>query len=215
MTERGWLLAEDDALKKKLGGITVVDDREAVRPVTVFFRFPEGERKSMPYPFITIDLLDIVPARDRMMSLYPMEVPYIPSVAESYSAFVSTPPDLDAVAPLTWSYMPVDLTYQVTTWARDPKHDRAMMATLFSTGRLPFNWGHLFIEADNTVRNMFLVDWRQADSLDTPAVGNSRRIFRKVFTLTVSSEIPPFHIASVIARIETVNVTLVDTTDAP
>ena len=53
MSRSGFLLAEDEALKQHLSGITVTDDRNEHRPVKVFFRYPEGETEKH-YPFITI-----------------------------------------------------------------------------------------------------------------------------------------------------------------
>jgi len=54
----GFLLAEDQALKVKLSGIQLSDDRDATRDVQVFFRYPEGETEKK-YPFITLELMDV------------------------------------------------------------------------------------------------------------------------------------------------------------
>ena len=39
----GFILAEDEAIKARFSSLYVIDDRNAHRPVKVFFRYPEGE----------------------------------------------------------------------------------------------------------------------------------------------------------------------------
>jgi len=63
----GFLFAEDEAIKLQVSGLTVTDDRDAQRPVQVFFRYPEGETERH-YPFITIELIDVVHAKNRQHS---------------------------------------------------------------------------------------------------------------------------------------------------
>ena len=63
----GFLLAEDQALKAKFSGIQLVDDRDTTRDVQVFFRYPEGETEKK-YPFITLEMLDIIHAKVRQHS---------------------------------------------------------------------------------------------------------------------------------------------------
>ena len=67
MPNPGFLLAEDAAVKARFSGMTVTDDKNAARPVQVFFRYPEGDTERT-YPFITIEMIDIVHALDRQHS---------------------------------------------------------------------------------------------------------------------------------------------------
>ena len=56
-----FIIAEDLALKTLLSGITVSDDSNASRPVKAWFGYPDVEVRDQTFPFITIDLIDIMP----------------------------------------------------------------------------------------------------------------------------------------------------------
>jgi hypothetical protein len=60
----------------------------------------------------------------------------------------------------------------------------------------PFRRGYLNVGIDDTQRHMDLMDWRSADMLDEEA-GFKKRIFRKVYTLSVTSEIPSTLLVSI------------------
>ena len=47
---------------------------------------------------------------------------------------------------------------------------------------------------DDSQRHMDLVDWRSADMVDEEA-GFKKRIFRKVYTLSITAEIPASNLA--------------------
>ena len=66
-----WLLAEDEAFKDLCAQIQLPNDQGVLKPVPVWFRFPEAERQII-YPFITIDLIGIEPAYDLWTSIYMM-----------------------------------------------------------------------------------------------------------------------------------------------
>jgi hypothetical protein len=53
----------------------------------------------------------------------------------------------------------------------------------------PFRTGSIHVPADNTDRRLELLDWSTADLLD-PEAGYRKRIFRKVYTLQMSAELP-------------------------
>jgi hypothetical protein len=53
----------------------------------------------------------------------------------------------------------------------------------------PFRKGSIHVPADNTDRRLELLDWSTADLLD-PEAGYRKRIFRKVYTLQMSAELP-------------------------
>jgi hypothetical protein len=71
----------------------------------------------------------------------------------------------------------------------------------------PLRRGSIHIAADNTDRRLELLDWTMADLLDAEA-GYRKRIFRKIYTLQMSAELPSTDIygykqaSSVIANID-------------
>lgn len=189
--KQGFLFAEDEAIKKRFSNLVVTDDREAERPVQVFFRYPEGETERK-YPFITIELIDIVHAKNRQHSeLYldthraghPNNLDYWPSTSSASSPNV---PGFDSFR--TTEFTPVDLLYQVSTFTRSAIHDR-QLANQMLANIVPFRYSSIMIEADGTSRRLDLLDWSTADLLD-PEAGYRKRIFRKVYTLQMTSEIP-------------------------
>ena len=187
----GFLFAEDEAIKKLFTGLTVSDDREAARPVQVFFRYPEGETERY-YPFITIELIDIVHAKNRQHSEnfldthragHPNNIDYWPSTSSASSPNIQ---GFDSYK--TTEFTPIDLLYQVSTFTRSAIHDR-QIATQMLTTVIPFRYSSINIEADGTSRRLDLLDWSTADLLD-PEAGSRKRIFRKVYTLQMTSELP-------------------------
>jgi len=225
MTDRtGFLLAEDQALKVKFSGIQLSDDRDATRDVQVFFRYPEGETEKK-YPFITIELLDINHAPSRQHSeqtIYAFrgtaptgQASGHYATAGSSKSFTYWPDTTDDITTLTgfsgaaaspfvsaMDHVPVDLLYQVTTFTRSVIHDRYLQAHIL-TKIAPFRQGYLAVGADSTDRHMDLLDWKSSDMLDEEA-GFKKRIFRKVYTLSVTSEIPASNLVGLyqVARTE-------------
>ena len=205
----GFLLAEDQALKEKFSGIQLVDDRDTTRDVSVFFRYPDGETEKK-YPFITLELLDINHATNRQHSdqfTYaftgtapagqssghystdnePDTLTYWPNTTTDISTLTPQGPASNPFVSAL-EHVPVDLLYQVTTFTRSALHDRALQSHIL-TKVAPFRRGYLNVGIDDTQRHMDLMDWRSADMLDEEA-GFKKRIFRKVYTLSVTSEIP-------------------------
>jgi hypothetical protein len=95
MSRTGFLLAEDEALKLALSNLIVYDDRDQSRDVQVFFRYPEIETERT-YPFITIEMIDLVHARNRQHS-------------ETELVYFNTAGG--ASAPVGWDKRPNALTY--------------------------------------------------------------------------------------------------------
>jgi hypothetical protein len=214
----GFLLAEDQALKAKFSGIQLIDDRDTTRDVQVFFRYPEGETEKK-FPFITLEMLDIVHNTRRQHSdqnIYafrgtaPAGQPsdhYGTDDSGSFKYWPNTTTDVRTLSSLagnsagsspfvtTLEHVPVDLLYQVTTFTRSALHDRALQSHIL-TKVAPFRRGYLDIGIDGTQRHMDLMDWRSADMLDEEA-GFKKRIFRKVYTLSITSEIPATALAGV------------------
>lgn len=223
MSRVGLLLAEDEAIKGILSNLTVTDDRNNSRSVDVFFRYPEGETERS-YPFITIEHIDIIHARNRQHSESdiffrteagnapaipansPNRMDYWPSVSTNFS--FKTAKNNYAYLEAN-EHLPVDLLYQVSTFTRTVLHDRQMTAKMLTQ---VFPWRRTFIDigADNTIRRLDLLDWTTADLLD-PEAGYRKRIFRKVYTVQMTAEIPSSHVAGrkavtkVIGNVERIN----------
>lgn len=195
----GFLLAEDEAVKARFSNFTVADDRNASRPVKVFFRYPEAETER-EYPFITIELIDVLHATERQHSdqvyyidttedtrfdNHPGFVDYWPSEEDHISA--STSVNASAHFLRADSFIPVDLLYQVSVYTRSALHDRQLTSRILSKVT-PIRFNSIAIPADGTTRRFDMLDWTNADLLDMES-GYRKRIFRKVFTLKMSAEI--------------------------
>lgn len=202
MPNPGFLLAEDAALKARLSNLTVSDDRSGARPVQVFFRYPSNETERS-YPFITIELIDIVHARNRQHS--ELDLYYAKTGIPHRGDFLGSPNELSywpsRIANMenvtgasgkkfltTNEFVPVDLLYQVSTFTRSALHDRQLDSQMLST-IVPFRKGFIQIPEDGTVRRLDLLDWTTADLLDSES-GYRKSIYRKVYTLQMSAEIP-------------------------
>lgn len=206
MPNPGFTIAEDAALKNRLQTLYVSDDRQQQRPVQVFFRYPEAETEKL-YPFITIDLLDIAHARYRQESSvdryfsndnrtdYSNSADYIDYIPSEYDATgIASVAGNSGYVQLN-DYVPMDLTYQITTYCRSQRHDRQLTAALMRY-IFPLRYSFIEIPEDGTLRRCDLLDWRQADLLDQES-GYKKRIFRKVLTVQINSEIPQNDIGSV------------------
>lgn len=181
----GFILAEDEALKNYLTGMQVPTrpGESAMTDVGVWFRYPEGER-NIKFPFVTIDLLDVAPAYDLWTSEYVMDVAdlYQPSVSPTM------PEPLVSMGLDVRNYLAFRLTYQVSVHSRSSLHDRFLMSRFF-TDVFPPRPFWMGVDADNTWRRVELVDTAQSDLMETSESGN-KRIFRKVYTISMMAEIP-------------------------
>ena len=86
--------------------------------------------------------------------------------------------------------IPVNIDYQITTYARQPRHDREMLATLMYT-RLPLRMGAIELD-DNTVRRLDVLDVSKRDISEA-----GKRLFVNAFTVRISSEIAPAEFTAV------------------
>lgn len=217
MLSTRFLLAEDAALKAHFKDITVEDDRNAARPVKIFFRYPEAETER-EYPFITIEMIDISHSRDRQHSevvLFggtgtnasvfdgrPNQLSYWPSTSASLNPYSSIGEYVQ-----TDEFIPVDLTYQVSTYCRTALHDRQMSSQMLHYVTR-FRYGFIHIPEDNSIRRLDLLDWVTADLLD-PEAGYRKRIFRKVYTLRMNAELTAMDLIEV-KRALTVTTDIID-----
>lgn len=193
----GFILAEEAALKYHVSGLQVPNPRAPgeLSEVPVWFRWPESERR-MAYPFITIDLLNILPAYERWTSLW--------NVADLPSRFagIGDNPDREGVYYPGYTpdvemdpdkgyyierYLPYDLLFQVSTFARSAFHDR-FLTSRFITDIFPPRHFGIDVPADHVLRRCELVQWATMDTMETGEA--AKRIFRKVYTVRMETEIP-------------------------
>jgi hypothetical protein len=189
-----FIVAEDLALKTLLSGITVSDDTQATRVVKTWFGYPDVEVRDQAFPYITIDLIDILPGNDRQTSGYLVDTDYQGTVA--------------AVAGRVYDYqIPVayDLVYQVTSYARHPRHDRALMYQLLN--KFPSKYGYLIVPnqlgTESSSRTMILDGFVKRDTVEGET-GN-RRLLRNVYTVRVISQMSPQTAAAAIKSVQYVN----------
>lgn len=168
-----FLLNEDAALKKLLTGMTVSDTGNATRPVGVFYGQPDVQIRQQAYPYITLDLVGISEEIDRAQRGY-ADLPYHPEGSNPAKSYWTTWP------------IPVQLNYQVTTYSRQPRHDRQMIRLLFSPNRLPLRFGALYIPEDNTLRRLDVLGFIKQDKTE-----GDKRLFTNIYNLRVSAEFLP------------------------
>jgi hypothetical protein len=187
MTVQGFLFAEDMALREKLQGMVVHDQKAdgsatAARPVGVFFGQPDQELRTQNYPYITIDMVDVQRDTQREMrgitdAAYLQPVSTIAGVTEF---------NMDLP-------IPVNIDYQITTWSRHPRHDREILAQLL-TSRLQ-RFGYLEVlekevtsgnteTISSTFRRLDLINVAKRDSTE-----QAKRLFVNALSVRVSSEI--------------------------
>lgn len=212
MSNPGFLLAEDAAVKARFSSIAVSDDREPQRVAQVFFRYPEGE-KEKNYPFITIENVGLVHntrLQHSEQTYYystavgasannPAYINYFPS--EMTASGLQELLEDDVVYLKMDSFVPVTLIYQISTYARSALHDRQLTSKILRRVA-PFRRGFIDVPEDGTVRRFDLISWANSDLLDGEA-GYRKRIFRKVYTIHMSAEIPASDI-NLVKRVESV-----------
>jgi hypothetical protein len=169
-----FLLSEDAALRSWLDGMTVTDQKTVTdggpRQVGVWFGQPDQELRAQAYPYITIDMIDIQRDAEREMR-GKTKAEYLgpASIAEDKDWEIDLP-------------IPVNIDYQITTYARHPRHDRELLSQLLY-GRLPFRFGQLSLD-DGTVRRLEVLDVAKRDATE-----QAKRLFVNAITVRVSSEI--------------------------
>lgn len=188
-----FILAEDAALKSYLSGITVSDEKNSARPVNVWFGYPDVEVRAQNYPFITIDLIDINYAANRQHSGIYYDSDYQGTIAAQNNKFYQYE--------LPRAY---DLVYQVTSYSRHPRHDRALMFQLMNK----FPATHGFLDVPNSLgtstayRHMFTDSFSKTDSAE--GQNGNKRLLRNIYTVRVTSEMTPATAATVISAASTV-----------
>ena len=184
-----FIVAEDLALKTHLAGLTVSDEKSAARQVKVWFGYPDVEARAQEFPFVTIDLIDILPANDRQNSGVMYDSDYNGTIASAANVFYKY--DI----PVAY-----DLVYQVTSYARHPRHDRAIMYQLLN--KFPSKFGKLAVPnqlgTETGYRSMFLDGFVKRDAVESET-GN-RRLLRNALSVRVVSEMSPLAVDAVLGR---------------
>lgn len=197
-----FILSEDLALKTLLTGITVADEKNSARSVGVWFANPDVESRSQSYPYITIELLDFDPATYRQHSgLFQdndAQGTIAPSGTTTYTYEI----------PIAW-----DLVYQITTYSRHPRHDRAIISHLLNKVFVSKR-GYLAVPNDlgteTSYRHLMLEEFVKRDTIE-----DNRRLYRNVFTVTVTSEGTVANYATSTIAVSTVNINKKTTADIP
>lgn len=175
-----FIIAEDLALKTYLQGMTVADEKSGSRQVKVWFGYPDVEVREQSFPYVTIDLIDITPGNDRQTSGRLTD--------NDYRGTITPVPDISYSYDIPVAY---DLTYQVTSYARHPRHDRSLMFQLLN--KFPSKFGNLLVPnelgTESSARSMFLDGFVKRDAVDSET-GN-RRLLRNVFSVRIISEMTP------------------------
>ena len=142
---------------------------------------------------MVIDLFDIQPANDRQASGF-----WIDNTNRGTQAPASN-------GRYTY-YAPVlyDLYYQVSTFARHPRHDRTIIFEMLNR-KIPGKFGHLIIPQANgngfVARHMFLEGFVKRDSVE-----DGRRLLRNVFSIRVVSEMTPYQPSTPTPQVQTANI---------
>lgn len=178
----GWILDEDRALKELLSNINVSDTASTRRRVGVWHGHPDQELRTQNYPYITLDLVDISEETDRAqrgLARMDPDGDYRLSSGLTYGQ----PVDEDASYSMDMP-IPVRLTYQISTWARNPRHDRKILSALFQWGLVPFQSGSLAV-SDGTLRRLDVLAFHKGDTVE-----QNKRLFSNSVVIGVSSEVP-------------------------
>lgn len=197
-----FIVAEDLALKTFLQGMEVSDEKDNTRSVKVWFGYPDIELRNQEFPFITIDLVDIVPANDRQHQGQFYDNDFRGTIAPTETS-------------VYYYDIPVayDLIYQITTHARHPRHDRALMYMLLN--KFPSKYGKLAVPnqlgTETSYRSMFLDGFTKRDGVEEDT-GGLRRILRNALTIRVISEMSPAEAAELFPLVQSV---LIDNNTTP
>ena len=173
-----FIINEEEALKARLKGLIVSDEKNDEREVGVWFTKPDLESKKQSYPYLTIELLDMNQANYRQT---------YGELWDNDSHGTVEPVDKNSYVytiPVAW-----DLVYQITSYSRHPRHDRAIIAHILNNV-FPGKRGYLAVPNDLGTeygyRHMILEEFTKRDTVE-----DGRRLYRNVFTVTVSSEGTP------------------------
>lgn len=182
-----FLTAEDAALKNKLKDLTVASERGLAsdhrQKVGVWYRWPQRSYAKVEWPFLTLDLVDVDVDHPIEHSYSWDTMTYVPD---------TIPETVDQQVGDFYRYMaptpvPHVLTYIVATHCRSERHDRELFRQLLQPWLLPFRFGFLEVPTDGTVRRLNVLDVSPSNDLDSL----EKRVFRRIFTISVNAEMLP------------------------
>jgi len=181
----GWIFDEDRALRDLLDDIKVSDSGRNNRRVGVWFGLPDQELRAQSYPYITIDLLDISLEADRAERGWGEVVEeWRPALSSSITQDDPEYTENLDIPLIMHQPIPVRLTYQITTWARNPRHDRQIISALMRAGLTPVQGGSVMV-SDGTVRRMDLLSFQKRDTVES-----NKRLLSNAILVGISSEVP-------------------------
>ena len=150
---------------------------------------------------MTVELIDVRPAKERQTSGHMYDSDNRGTVA--------------AQPGVTYRYnmpLPYDLVYQVTSYSRHPRHDRAIITQLLQQ-KFQSQYGNLDVPnelgTEVAKRHMFLDGFLKRDMIE-----DGRRLFRNAFTVRVVSEMTPVNAENALSTVQTVEINRI-TTDIP
>jgi hypothetical protein len=152
--------------------------------VGVWFRYPEGERQ-IKYPMIVIDMIAIEPEYDLFTSTYiqdPVNL-YVPSTSPTLPALPSAAFGYDVR-----EYLPFRIVWQISHYARSALHDR-YLTSIFATDMAPARPFWVTNAADGVDRRTERISFQAGDTMESTESG-TKRIFRKIYTMSMLTEIP-------------------------
>jgi hypothetical protein len=192
-----FILAEDFALKNYLQGMTVADEKGPVRPVKVWFGYPDVEIRTQSYPYVVVELVDIRAATERQISGMNYDSDNRGTIAASPNR--------------VYQYqipLPYDLVYQISAYSRHPRHDRAILFQMQQ--KFPSQYGSLpianAINTESAYRHMFLDGFLKRDQIE-----DGKRLFRAVYTVRIVSEMTPVDANNALSTVQTVEINRVTT----
>lgn len=169
-----FLLDEDKAMRELMQGLVVHDQKadgsDTPRQVGVWFGQPDQELRSQVYPYITIDMVGI--SRDyqrEMRGLTNAEYLRPTEIAEGQNWNTELP-------------IPVNIDYQITTYARHPRHDRELLSQILYQ-KLQFRFAQLLV-AEKTLHRLEVINVAKRDSTE-----QAKRLFVNAFTVRLATEI--------------------------
>ncbi len=195
----GFRREEEAALKLALQNaeITVPNANGVTLPVKVWWRDPQREQREVSYPYILLDYLGTVFRRDEEERGVNLITYY---QADSANPIPTEPGQIG----LTNQYpIPVYLRYQVTVNSRTNVHDVLLEQRLLQPDLFPPRFGQLTCPS-GTVRRLDVL------GMASPSDGlvSNQRLFRKAWTIQISSEL--LNQTDVVAAATTVDVSITD-----
>lgn len=175
----GWIFDEEHALRRTLMDMVVSDYENKSRPVKVWFAHPDKELTEQDYPYLTIDLINIQEGLDRVHRGYY----YTDGIADWWELPELTGNELYYLLEMP---TPVDLDFQISTWARNPVHDRQILQQLITRSRTRLRAGGVLVENDQTYRRLDFQGLVKRGLTDE----NGKRLFSNAFRMRMSSQVP-------------------------